>query len=337
MWSCSPPAPEPITSDMVSITYDIKRSTYDVVGVTSIDIHDSMKENSPECDLDEGFSEYYAEGCFVVDYSPSKSSFDIEELSDGACIVNSLHINYDLEIILPNHLYPDSMDQRFQTLWKNKVRSVASHEQIHLDIALEQLNRLRTAFTEQLYDRYDECDEMTRVSENIMNNWESTYNQAQKDFDDTDSEKCDSKTNRLEIKVDSLDSELDDLIASMNVYESEIDSIDTKIESDEAEIKKYKLELSQINTRLDESNRTLNNLEKLGDIKRYNQLVPTYNNLLKESNAASRKYDLLFDESNRLIDQYNSMLDKYNDVESIYTRTYKEYSHLFDEYLWICD
>jgi predicted secreted Zn-dependent protease len=329
--------PKPISSGMVSITHNIKHSTYDVVGVTSIDISDSMEANSPECALDEGPSDYYAEGCFSLENSSSKTSLDIKELSNGACIVNELHLHYNLEIILPKHLYPNSMNQTIQALWKNKVQSVASHEQVHLDIALEQLNKLKTTLAEALYDRSDECNELSRVLENILDKFISTYNQSQKKFDDTESRKCDSKTNRFEAKIDDLRSELDDLEVSMSSYENQTINLDAQIESNEQNIETHEIKLKEYKRWLSEAEDLLDEYYNRRQKDAYDNLFEKYNSTFSTYEGVFVQYENLLDLHARLTQQYNSILSKHNNTLDIYNSKYKQYSDLFDEYLWICD
>ena len=177
--------PKLIEKDLVQVTYNLKNSNYLVGGRTTEAIFASSEKNAPDCDLDEG----YAQGCFMFSPSGDKWSFDYDRLSDDACVLNGMHIHYELEIILPEHVDRGSLGGSIGRKWDKLVKSVYDHEQTHFDITVDMIEELPSALS-RIYDQYETCEELEDEIYEVLDMWRSTLQEKHDRFDEREIKAC---------------------------------------------------------------------------------------------------------------------------------------------------
>ena len=254
-WTGSQRSPELITPDLISVEHELINTNYHVRGVTTEAIFDSMELGTPECDLDEG----KAEGCFLYEIIEEKSSLDLEQISDEACVLNGMHLHFGLEIVLPYHVNRSALSSAIGRKWDRKVKSISDHEQVHLDLTINALSKLASALS-KTYDQYETCSELENEIGEVVELWWSRIDQKHELFDKQELETCEKKTQPHDYRLGVIEYEMDVLTKTMEDYDVLFDEYDRNNDNTS-----YNLLVPKYNRELDRFNQLFEEYERLAD------------------------------------------------------------------------
>jgi predicted secreted Zn-dependent protease len=228
--------------------------------------------------------------------------------TDNRCVLRSMTIKADMEVTLPQHAEPAALPASIRMNWDAYAKSVAEHEQTHVDIYNAGAAALKQRM--EAIGAQASCSQLETEIKRVWAEEQNRINQSQANFHKEEFDRLAArrapiaaqidanrtKINSLQRDIDGLSRRLADLRKQIDGLVAEINAIDDQIRavngsSDTPENKQAKLLV------LVQQRNALND--------RHSRAVDEYNGLLEDREALADQRDGLIATTNELVDQFN--------------------------------
>ncbi len=276
---------------------------YQVSGTTTQDIFDSVKANGPV------FGEE-TQGHFTSGLTESNSSYRVEFLDRGeSCDLQSVTINLDFIVTLPEYSDPSSLSDLQPGRWQDFAEAVAVHEQTHVDIYEEGIEVFRSG-VESLPETFPDCRALEAHVSSVWDLESTLTDQKQEGFHESEARLSESLRGPVQQLIDANELELAELQADLNELSSATDDLKVQIDDLEVSMQPYDAGIAAIKEQypdlvlpsetFDEYERLFEELNRLNDLR--NGVIIRMNGLIEQQNRTVEEFNTLTKETNQLID-----------------------------------
>ena len=293
----APPTATPARSIVFSTT--VSSVYFDVFGLTTREIFDSIDANGPRLENDElGLASWNYSG---LDWRVRAGL--------NNCGIASVNLSVEIVVTLPRLVDFDDASAEIQRRWEDLAAEVAAHEQRHVDIVLEGVESLERKLG--TLEPLASCPALDSRIEALWSEQLILIDEAQEAFHAADEA-------RLELLRAPLTSQLEANSAQLVAWESQLQSLDAELANDDARLEIMQAELEILAAELDEITDAYpggalppavsNQFEVLrqnysSKLAQFNDLVEQYNATLAIRESLAGQHDVLRIETNSILDQ----------------------------------
>ena len=226
----------------------------------------------------------------------------------GDCSIRSMTIKAEMVVTLPQHVAVDSLPAEIRDDWDAYAKSVAEHEQTHVDIYEDGAQTIREHML--AIDSMSTCDDLENEIKRVWSEEQAQINNEQANFHQLEFD-------RLAQQRAPIAAQIDKNRAEINSLQGQIDALDDEIEALREDIDLLIFEIGEV----DEEIKAVNDSsEPPGDkqqklvvlIQQRNALQARHNQKVDEHNAALAQREPLVNQRNFLIDETNKLVDEFN-------------------------
>ena len=299
----APPTATPTPSIVVST--NVSTIYYEVYGLTTDEIFDSIEVNGPRLESDElglGLASWKYTG---LDW----------RLRPGltSCGIGSASLTVDIVVTLPRLVSFEDVGTGLQRRWEKLEAEISAHEQRHVDIVLAGVESLKSKL--ETTEPQPSCPTLSSTIEAVWLEQVRLIDEGQEAFHS-------EERVRLESLRVPLQSQFDANTAQLQFLESQIASLDALLADNDATLQVNAMELERQEQEIDKITAAYpSNVLPPPVFDLYEVLVDSYNLNLAQFNA--------------LVEQYNATLANRSSVASQHEALRIETNQLADEIFWI--
>ena len=247
----------------VELRTTVETSYYDIAGDSSATILESARMSGP---VD-------TEGNRAVGLATQKALLTTQTRSDGdLCWLSAATVTADLDMLLPRHIAPDTLDPAVAAGLERWSGSIATHEQRHVDIYVAGAGRAKAAL-----DAVEPQPSCEAVAANVESAWEAAMARTEAEQESFHIEDRMRETVARE-----------PLVAQVEANRARLDELEAQIASDDAELGRLRAEI-----------------DGTSSPSRHNALVDEHTGIVAVRNARVEELNALSAETNVLIEQLN--------------------------------
>ncbi len=289
------PAPSIVFSSTVSTVY------YDVFGLTTDEIFDSIDANGPRLENDEL-------GLGLASWNYSGLDWRVRAGLNN-CGIGSVNLSVDFVVTLPRLVDFDDVSAAIQRRWEDLAAEVAAHEQRHVDIVFEGVENLEQKL--RSIQPQASCPALDSRIEALWSEQLILIDEAQETFHAEDEA-------RLQLLRGPFTNQLEANSAQLDAWESQLRSLDAELANDAARLEIIEVDLEILAGELGVITDTYpggalppaiyDQFEGLsqnynGKLAQFNDLVEQYNATLAIRESLAGQHEVLRIETNSIRDQ----------------------------------
>ena len=294
----APPDPE-----RIQLKTTVSRQFYAVRGITTDAIFDYIGQYGPSDDKGQRGS----------GLTTSRWSYVWKgALNRSACGIDSITINLDLVVTLPQHAEPNALPAAIKTSWDQFAAGVNDHEQRHVDIYLDGAKGMKAQIA--AITTKPSCDDLEKEIATVWSGQQTQIDAQQQLFHASEDARLQLKRAPLQVQIDANRSRLTALTRDLRALDATVQGLLSDASTLSGQIETLKSQLDQLDAMYPGGlpGSVLQAYESLRKqyndlIARYNSLVDQYNAGLERRTAVSSQYDELQNATNSLVDSYNWM------------------------------
>jgi predicted secreted Zn-dependent protease len=283
----------------LSVTY------YSVFGNNTEELVAYMNENGPMT----------ADGERAVGLATAKPKRDWRARMEGQdCMVGSMTITVEVSLMLPRLDSSARLNPATLRNWQTFAAGVEAHEQRHVDIYLQGFEEMRAGMAS--IGPKDTCAAIEAEVRRVWESYLAIINVRQEDYHAEDDRRVERErepirrqieANRL--RMQAIASQITDLDRSLETMKAQWDDLEGRLAA-------LKMQIDAIAERYPDlvlPEPTYSHYQQLK--AEYNSIVPSYNTLLAQFEAASRLRQSAISEHNRLAANTSQLVEDFNWIQ----------------------
>ena len=292
----------PPSQPSISLDTKVTTSYYAVHGTSSNDIFASIQAQG----LRDGDSGARASG--LTSYQPT-FNWTRREMKKS-CAIDTMTISVLLDMTVPRHSQPDALDAATRKRWDEFAASVASHEQIHVDIYLRGAQRIKEQMA-ALGDR-PSCGELDQDIKQTWDDFGVVVDREQQEFHAREDARIEAALAPLRVRIQQNESQLAQMSGRIDALNATAAALQSQLRAAEAQMATLMSQMDQIESMYRGTPPPFA-VERYAALRQqYNETVPRQNTLARQYNSAIVDYNNQVDAYNRLIAETSGLIESYN-------------------------
>jgi predicted secreted Zn-dependent protease len=226
----------------------------------------------------------------------------------GDCSIRSMTIKADMVVTLPRHVDPNSLPADIRENWDAYAKSVAVHEQTHVDIYNAGAEKIKQSMLE--IGPKPSCDELEAEIKRVWAEQQADINNQQTQFHQLEFDRLAQERAPIGAKIDANRGQIDSLQSQIDTLDGAVTALRTEIDSLISQINDIDNQIKAINESSESSPDKQAKLVVL--VQQRNALQSRHNSAVDEHNQALANREPLVAQRDQLIDETNALVDQFN-------------------------
>lgn len=226
----------------------------------------------------------------------------------GECSIRSMTIKAEMVVTLPRHADPEALSPAIRSNWDEYAKSVAVHEQTHVDIYNAGAEAIRQRMLE--IGPMASCDELEAEIKRVWAEQQTEINEQQAEFHEQEFDRLAQQRAPIGAKIDANRVEINSLQAQIRTLDGAITALRNEIDSLITDINAVDQQITQVNQSSESAQDKQAKLVIL--VQQRNALQSRHNSAVDEHNQALSDREPLVAQRDQLIDETNELVDEFN-------------------------